>query len=116
MGYLSIIRVGIGVSSMQYCNIQAEAAAVTLRLQGHWTVFALPEIEKELSGIRFDQVRRIVLDGKKLESFDTSAAWYLNALLAPLQKSGALAEMLHFKDGHIKIFDKISNLPREDGD
>ena len=101
---------------MQYCTVQAEAAAVTLRLQGHWTVFALPEIEKELTGLRFNNIRRVVLDGKKLESFDTSAAWYLKAILSPLHKAGIMPEMHHFKDGHIKIFDKISNLPLEDGE
>ena len=101
---------------MQYCTIQAEANAVTLHLQGQWTVFALPEIEKELANTQFQNVRRIVINGKKLESFDTSAAWYLNALLVPLKKAGALAEMIHFKDGHLKIFKKISDLPCEDGE
>ena len=97
---------------MQYCTVQTEAGAATLRLQGHWTVFALPEIEKELATVRFQDIRQIVVDGKKLESFDTSAAWYLNSLLAALQKAGAPAEMLHFKDGHLKIFNMISGLPQ----
>jgi len=101
-----------GSPLMQYCTIQAETAAVTLRLHGHWTVFALPEIERELADVRFKDIKRIVVDGKKLESFDTSAAWYLTALLAPLQRAGALAEMLHFKDGHLKIFNMISGLPQ----
>ena len=97
---------------MQYCTVQAEATAVTLRLQGHWTVFALPEIEKELAEVSLQGLRQIIVDGKKLESFDTSAAWYLNSLLAPLQKAGTLAEMLHFRDGHLKIFNMISSLPQ----
>ncbi len=95
---------------MKYCTIQSEAAAVTLRLQGHWTVFALPEIEREVAGVHFADARHVVIDGKKLESFDTAAAWYLNALL---QKTGAPADKINFKDGHLKIFDKISNLPQD---
>lgn len=98
---------------MQYCTIQTEATSVTLRLQGHWTVFALPEIERELAHIRFKDIKRIDIDGKKLESFDTAGAWYLNALISPLQKAGAAAEMLGFKDGHLKIFDMIASLPQD---
>jgi phospholipid/cholesterol/gamma-HCH transport system permease protein len=101
---------------MQYCAIQADTSVVTLRLQGRWTIFSLPAIERELTGVSFKGIRRVVLDGKKLESFDTSAAWYLSMLLASLKKAGAAAEMLHFRDGHIKIFDKISSLPLEDGE
>jgi len=98
---------------MPYCSIHAEDTSVTLRLQGHWTVFALPDIEKELAGVRFDDIRRIEVDGQKLETFDTAGAWYLNALLAPLQKAGAVAEMLGFKDGHLKIFKMIAALPQD---
>lgn len=99
---------------MQYCNIKAGTGATTFQLQGHWTVFALPEIESELADAAQKGAARVIVDGSGLESFDTSAAWYLTTLLARLKKSSV--ELQHFKDSHRKIFEMISNLPLDAGE
>ncbi|MDE2335768.1 MAG: ABC transporter permease, partial [Alphaproteobacteria bacterium] len=101
---------------MQYCNIRNEGEAVTLCLEGHWTIFALPEIKRELSLFHPQQRAKIVIDGKNLASFDTAAAWYLNDLLENLKKPDSAPEMRHFQDSHRRIFDKVSRLPPPEGD
>ncbi len=101
---------GNGDALMQYCDIQEEKSGVTLHLLGGWTIFTLPEIAKELRAFRPARKTKITIDGKKLESFDTAAAWYLGTLRATLEQSGALPHLHGFREAHLRIFDKISRL------
>ncbi len=103
---------------MAYCSIQTDkaSAAVVLHLQGHWTVAALPEIEKDLVDARFHHIKNLTFDGAALQDFDTSAAWYLNTLVTSSRHGGATVDMLNFKDGHRRIFERISSLPQEKGE
>ncbi|MDE2336306.1 MAG: STAS domain-containing protein, partial [Alphaproteobacteria bacterium] len=102
-----------GGAVMQYCNIQDEGTAVTLRLRGRWTIFALPDIEKELAAFRPPRGARVIIDGEGLTAFDTAAAWFLNELGVALKQSADGTDMRRFKDAHARVLDKIARLPRD---
>jgi len=87
--------------------------SVTLSLKGHWTVFSLPDIEKEIEKLSFRDTVQITLDGKELEDFDTSAAWYLDSFMIYLRAKDISIEILHFKEGYQRILERISSLPHE---
>jgi phospholipid/cholesterol/gamma-HCH transport system permease protein len=88
-------------------------AALDLSLKGHWSVLSLPAIRREIEEIPLAGIKKITLKGDTLEDFDTSAAWYLNDLLAGLQARGIKAAMTGFKDNHRRIFDRISGFRPE---
>ena len=98
-----------------YCSFQADTAnaALDLALKGRWTVASLSEFARDLEEIPLEGVRKITVQGGALEDFDTSAAWCLNDLLLSLRARGITVTMRGFKDGHRRIFERISGLPHE---
>jgi phospholipid/cholesterol/gamma-HCH transport system permease protein len=101
-----------------YCSIQTDKtpSAAALRLEGRWTVAVLPEIERNLKGLHMHSVKRLTLDGAALTDFDTAGAWLLNTLVKTLKEKGVDVSLSHFKDGHRRIFERISSLPQEKGE
>ncbi|MCK5556412.1 MAG: hypothetical protein KAI76_09250, partial [Alphaproteobacteria bacterium] len=70
-----------------WCSLRTNEkhGSVTLFLKGNWTVFSLPGIEKEMEKLSFKDTVQVTLNGKELENFDTSAAWYLDSFMIRLR-------------------------------
>ena len=99
----------------RYYSAQADKGGSTLqvRLQGHWVIATLPDIEKDIDERVWTGIRKIMLDGEGLEDFDTSAAWFLNEIVAHWRAQGVAVDMDKFQDNHRRIFDRVANLPHE---
>lgn len=98
-----------------WCSLRTNKkhGSVTLFLKGNWTVFSLPGIEKEMEKLSFKDTVQVTLDGKELENFDTSAAWYLDSFMIYLRAKNISIEMLRFREGHRRILERVSGLPHD---
>lgn len=98
-----------------YYSVQSKKTDTDLgiELRGRWTVAALAEIEQAFLREDFGGVRKIVFDGRGLEDFDTSAAWYLDEMTRRFAAQGISAEMKGFVSGHRLILDRVMQLPHE---
>ena len=98
-----------------WCSIKTnkKQGNVTISLKRHWTVFSLPDIEKEMEKLSFRDAVQVTLDGKELKGFDTSAAWYLDSFMIRLRAKNISIEMLRFKEGYQCILERVSGLPHE---
>jgi phospholipid/cholesterol/gamma-HCH transport system permease protein len=99
-----------------YKTDKNEGAARGFILTGAWTIAALSEIDRDFSGSCFDGAKQVDFDGKQLEAFDTSAAWYLNNLVARLKGLGIAAQVSGLKEQYRLIFDRVAGLPQEKED
>ena len=99
---------------MEYYSLQSagDKGSVEIALQGGWAVSSLSRIEREFHEGHFYDFKRIVFNGKKLENFDTSAAWYLNDFILRLKQSGVIVDIEHFSDNYRRILARVSALPQ----
>jgi phospholipid/cholesterol/gamma-HCH transport system permease protein len=88
--------------------------SLVLWLHGRWSVHEINDIEHMLGHISIKNLRRIVLDGRDLETIDISAAWTLVEFARAAGSAQVETVQRNFKPAQIKIFDIITRLSHHD--
>lgn len=67
--------------------------ALTLRLNGAWTIANVSAIEAALGPVCVEEQRRLIVDCTALEALDLSGAWLLSERIRQARERGARVEL-----------------------
>ena len=86
---------------------ESSADALTLRLQGDWSIERVKEIRAELADVK-ERPKLVRVDCSQLGALDLSAAWLLHQRLRELQNNGAKVEFAGARPNHLNFIDEFA--------
>jgi phospholipid/cholesterol/gamma-HCH transport system permease protein len=96
-------------------ELDQSGGALTLRLQGDWTIADANDIDRELQSIASQSAQsQIRIDCSQLKSMDLAAAWLIKKRLESLEGGGSKIEFQGQRPTHFKFIDEMKEAAPQD--